>query len=328
MRIALVALCLAAPLTAQQPAGHADHAPASGKTALTREQLLAVAKAQTTITAAQDSSNAKLAKAGNKTDQAQQELKDKFQARVAEILQANNLTMEQYERATYYISTDTATRRVFDSLVVAVTGAPLPGAVQRGPQLPLPPGPAGVHAGHVVNSFSDTPNLGQGLLPTAIAETRVAVQHATLAGRLPENLPYMQLHVSHVMHALDPSTVPGMQAPGANYGVKKAAQGIVTHIGMAAAAPGATPLILTHSKHIETAGKNTLARVDQIIALGLKVRDAKTAAEAAALVSQIAALAEQLMPGADANGDGRITVEEGGLATADEHSKLMLPRTP
>lgn len=327
MKRILIAMLCAAPLAAQQPAGHADHG-APAKIALTRDQLLALAKAQTAITAAQDSSNARLAKSGNKTDQAQQDLKDKFQTRVAEILQANNLTMAEYERGTFYVSTDTATRRVFDSLVVAVTGAPLPGAVQRGPQLPLPPGPAGVHAGHVVNSFSDTPNLGQGLLPTAIAETRVAAQHAGLAGRLPDNLAYMQLHVSHVLHALDPSQVPGMQAPGAGYGVKKAAQGIVTHIGMAAAAPGAPPLIVTHSKHIETAAKNTLTRVDQIIALGLKVRDAKTAAEASALVNQIAALAEQLMAGADANGDGRVSVEEGGLASADEHSKLMLPRTP
>jgi hypothetical protein len=325
MRLSLLALFCATQLVAQQPAGHA-HGP--GKVALTRDQLLSLAKAHTAIQAAQDTSNQKLAKSGNKTDMAQQELKDKFQARVAEILQANSLTMEQYQKGTFYVSSDTATRRVFDSLVVAVTGAPLPGAVQRGPQLAVPAGAAGMHAGHVVNSFSDTPNLGQGLLPTAINEARVAAQHATLAGRMPDNLPYMQLHVSHVMHAVDPSTVPGMMAPGANYGVKKAAQGVVTHIGLAAAAAGAPPAFATHTPHIAMAGKNTLTRVDQIIALGLKVRDAKTAAEAAALVSQIAALAEQLLPGADTNGDGRITVEEGGLQTADEHSKLMLPPRP
>lgn len=327
MKRILLALLCAVPLAAQQPAGHEHAAP--GKVALSREQLLALAKAQTAITAAQDTSNQKLAKAGNKTDMAQQELKDKFQARVAEILQANNLTMEQYRKGTFYVSTDTATRRVFDSLVVAVTGAPLPGAVQRGPQLPVPPGAAGMHAGHVVNSFSDTPNLGQGLLPTAIAEARTAQQHATLAGRLPENLAYMQLHTAHVLHALDPSTVPTLMAPGAGYGVRKAAEGVVTHINLAATSPNAPAAIVTHSKHIETAAKNTLTRVDQIVALGLKVRDAKTAAEAAALVSQIAALAEQLMAGADANGDGRITWEanEGGLQHAEEHARLML-RTP
>ena len=325
MKRALMLLAVAAPLAAQQPtpAGH-DHG-APSKTMLSRAEIAAIARAQTAITAAQDSSNAKLAKSGNKTDMAQAELKDKFQARVAEILQANNLTLEMYQRGTYYVSTDTATRRVFDSVVVAVTGAPLPGAVQRGPQLPVPPGPAGVHAGHVVNSFSDTPNLGQGLLPTAIVEARTAQQHAALAGRLPDNLAYMQLHVGHVMHALDPSSVPTLTAPGAGYGVKKAAEGIVTHINLAATSPGAPANIVTHSKHIEAAAKNTLTRVNAIIALGIKVRDAKTAAEASALVNQIAALAEQVLAGADTNGDGRTSVEEGGLMMADEHARLMLP---
>jgi hypothetical protein len=325
MKRALLLILCAAPLAAQQ---QAEHNHGAGKIPLSREQLLAIAKAQTAITAAQDSSNARLAKSGNKTDMAQQELKEKFQARVAEILQANSLTMDQYQRGTFYVSTDTATRRVFDSLIVAVTGAPLPGAVQRGPQLPVPAGAAGMHAGHVVNSFSDTPNLGQGLLPTAITEARIAAQHAGLAGRLPDNLAYMQLHTAHVLHALDPSTVPTLMAPGAGYGVKKASQGVVTHIGLAATSPGAPPNIVTHSKHIEAAAKNTLTRVDQVIALGLKVRDAKTAPEAAALVSQIAALADQVMAGADTNGDGRVSVEEGGLQLADEHARLMLPRTP
>jgi hypothetical protein len=134
----------------------------------------------------------------------------------------------------------------------------------------------------------------------------------------------MQLHVSHVMHAVDPSQVPAMMAPGLNYGVKKAATGIVTHIGLAAAASDAPPAFATHSPHIAAVAKNTLTRVDQIVALGLKVRDAKTAAEAATLVSQIAALADQLLAGVDANGDGRVTWEEGGLQVADEHAKLML----
>ena len=324
MKRTLLLLLCAAPLAAQDHSGHG--APAA--LPLTREQIAALAKAHTAIIAAQDTSNTRLAKAGNKTDQAQQELKDKFQARVAELLQMNGLTMQQYQRGTFLVSTDTAVRRVFDSVVVAVTGAPLPGAVQRGPQLPVPAGQAGVHAGHVVNSFSDTPNLGQGLLPTAIAEARVAQQHAALAGRLPDNLAYMQLHVGHVMHAVDPSTVPTLMAPGANYGVKKAANGVVTHIGLAAAAAGAPASFATHAPHIATAAKNTLSRVDQIVALGNKVRDAKTAAEAAALVSQIAALAEQLLAGADANSDGRISVEEGGLQLADEHARLMLRPIP
>lgn len=291
-----------------------------------REEIAALARAQLAITAAHDSTNKELSRAGNKTDKAQQELKQKLQTRVAEILHHSGLTEPQYRRGTFLVSTDTSARRLFDSITVALSGAPLPGAVQRTAQLPVPPGPAGVHAGHVANAFDDTPNLGWGLLPTAIAEARIAQQHATLAARQPENLEYMKTHSGHVLHALDPTSIPTFMAPGLGYGVKKAAQGVVTHIELAGAAPGAPQQIVLHSKHIAIAGRNTLVRVDQIIALAQKVRAATTAAEAASFVSQMSALAEQLMAGTDANSDGRITWEvgEGGLQHADDHIRMML----
>ena len=324
----LMALSIAAAsgLSAQQPAGHTSHDAHAAPLAISREDLTKLAKAQIAIGVAHDSSTARQAKSGNKTDQAQRELQDKFTAQIASILSANGLTETQYKQGTFLVSSDTAVRRVYDSLIVAITGAPLPGAVQRGPQLAVPATPAGTHVGHVVNAYTDTPNLGQGLLPVAIAEARVAQQHATLAGRQPDNLIYMKTHVDHVLHAVDPTQVPTLNAPGLGYGVKKAATGIVTHIELAATAQGATPTIAGHSRHIATSARNTLSRVDQIVALGLKVRAATTAAEAAALVSQIAALADQLLAGADANGDGRITWEEkeGGLQMAEEHVRLML----
>lgn len=306
---------LSAQLTAQQQSG-----------APTRDDLAALARAQLAITAAHDSSNKELARAANKTDKAQEALKARLQARINELLHHNGLTEAQYRRGTFLISTDTAARRVFDSVTVALSGAPLPGAVQRGPQLPVPAGPAGVHAGHVINAFDDTPNLGQGLLPTAIAEARIAMQHATLATRQPENLEYMKTHSGHVIHALDPASIPTLMAPGLGYGVKKGALGVITHIELAGSASGAPQQVVLHSKHIAICARNTLVRIDQIIALAQKVRAATTAAEAASLVSQMASLAEQLMAGTDANSDGRITWEvgEGGLQHADDHVRMML----
>ena len=72
--------------------------------------------------------------------------------------------------------------------------------------------------------------------------------------------------------------------------------------------------------------RNTVDRSDQLLALAQKVQAATTAAEAAAIVSQMASLADQLIAGFDANADGRITWEhgEGGLQQCDEHLKLML----
>jgi hypothetical protein len=318
LQFLLLAAC-SLELGAQQQAG-----------APSRDELALLARTQLAITAAHDSSNKELSKSGNKTDKAQSELKAKFQARVTEILHHSGMTEAQYRRGTFLVSTDTGVRRLFDSITVALSGAPLPGAVQRTAQLPVPPGPAGVHAGHVANAFDDTPNLGWGLLPTAIAEARVAQQHATLATRMPDNLEYMKTHSGHVLHALDPASIPGLMAPGLGYGVKKAANGVITHIELAGAAPGAPQQIELHSKHIAIAGRNTLVRVDQIIALAQKVRAATTAAEAASLVSQMAALADQLMAGTDANSDGRITWEmgEGGLQHADDHIRMMLRPAP
>src|SRR5260221_11274804 len=61
-----------------------------------------------------------------------------------------------------------------------------------------------VHMGHVTDSFKDTPNQ-EGLLSTAFAEAKIAIQHAGLAAKTPDNLDQMKLHAGHVIHAVDPT---------------------------------------------------------------------------------------------------------------------------
>jgi hypothetical protein len=316
--IFLALVAAAAPLAAQQQAASAPSA-----ARLSRDDIAAYARVQVAITTAHDSINKRLAKSGNKTAKAQLQLQDSLRAQVAEILHHNGMSEAEYQRRTYLVSTDTSTRRLFDSVVVVLTGAPLPGQVLRGMQLPVPAGPVGVHLAHVVNGFTDTPGL-QGLLPTATGEARIAAQHAALAARQPQNLDYMKLHAGHVIHALDPTVI--NMGPGLGYGLRKAAAAVATHVELAVAQPGPSQNVTAHSKHVVIAAKNTIQRADQLLALAQKVQAAATAAEAAALVSQMASLAEQLMPGADANGDGRITYEvnEGGLQHAEEHFRFML----
>jgi hypothetical protein len=310
---AAIALVWAGVATAQQPAG----APAS----LARDEIAQLVRVQVAIMTAHDSIDARLAKPGNKKDKVQTQLQDTLRAQIEEILHHGGLTDAEFRRRTYIVSTDTAARRVYDSIVVVVTGAPLPGQLARGPQLPVPPGPVGVHIGHVVNGFGDTPGL-QGLLPTAMGEARIAAQHATLAAAQPTNLAYMKTHAGHVIHALDPKLIAA--GPGLGYGLKRAATQVAIHIELAAAAEGASSVVVTHSKHVALAARNTAQRSDQLLALAQKVQAATSAEEAAALVSQMVSLANQLVAGSDTNGDGRITVEEGGLQLADEHVKLML----
>ncbi|HEU4997121.1 MAG TPA: hypothetical protein VFT29_20030 [Gemmatimonadaceae bacterium] len=295
----------------------------TGTTVLSRDDIMALARIQVAITVAHDSSNARRAKSGNKTAKAQAQLQDSLRSQIADILHHGGLTDAEYQRRTYLVSSDSATRRVFDSVVVALTGAPLPGGILRGMTVPVPPGPAGMHIGHVVNEFRDTPQT-QGLLPTALGEARVAAQHAQLATRQPTNLEYMKTHAGPVIHALDPTIV--TMGPGLGYGLKKSANLVANHIELAALSQGASQQVVMHSKHVATAARSAAARADQLLALAQKVLAATSAADAAAIVSQMASLADQLMAGVDANGDGRITWEqgEGGLQQVDEHVKLML----
>jgi uncharacterized protein DUF4168 len=333
VRRALVAAAIGviAPALSAAQATSAAPPPATGT--ISREEITAFAKVHLAVAQARDSIQLQLAQPGNKKPEAQRQLQDKLQTQVADILHHAGMTQQEFERKTYLVSTDADARHTFDTVIAQLTGQPTPGQVMAtaataarpaapGP-VSVPPGPVGVHIGHVVNGFSDTPN-GQGLLPTAMAEARIAIQHAGLAARNPSSLDAMKLHAGHVINALDPTVV--ATGPGLGYGVKKAAMGVATHIELAAKAQGASPNVVSHSVHIATSARNTVQRADQIVALAKQIQAATSATDAAALVSQMVSQCDQLMAGADANGDGRITWEagEGGLQQVQQHVNLML----
>jgi hypothetical protein len=293
---------------------------------LTKDEIAALAKVQVAISVVHDSVNAEMAQARNKKAENQAALHEKMTQQVADVLKKNGMSEADYERKTFIVSTVPDVRHTFDSVVAKLTGAPLPGQLAAAPPsrtaIPnLPTGPVFIHVGHVTNGFADTPK-GEGLLAVAENDAGVAAQHAQLAGRQPTNLDYMKLHAGHVLNALDPTLVP--MGPGSGYGVKKATMGVAMHIELAAKAQGASPNVQMHSNHVATAARNTLTRVDQLIAIAQKVQASTDAAAAAALVNQMIPLAQQLMAGADTNNDGRVGWEEGGLQTAEEHVKLLV----
>lgn len=293
---------------------------------LSRDEIAALARVEVAISKVRDSLDVQLALQRNKKDELQLQLRQKMQADVAEVLKKASMPEAEYRRRTFLISTDNAARHIFDSVVVAVSGAPLPGiyvAPAAAPAVAVPPGPVGTHIGHVVNSFPATPNA-QGLLPVALGEARVAAQHAQLATRQPGNLEYMKTHTGHVLNALDPTVVAA--GPGLGYGLRRAASGVAEHIQLAAGAEGATAPQKLHAGHVAVCAQNTVKRTDDLIALAQRIMGAASAADAATLVAQMASLAEQLVAGADTNSDGRISVDvgEGGLQLADDHVRLML----
>lgn len=324
-RVALaLGLCVAAPgvrwhraVMAQAAASH-----------MSAEQVAALARISLEISTLRDSTQARLAQPANDKPEAQKRLRDQLVAQIAGVLQRASMTEDQFRHETFLVSTDTGARRVFDETMAKLTGAPLPGQLQTvataaAPAVKVPPGQVGVHIGHIVNAFAEAP-MGMGLLPTAMAEARVAIQHAALAARNPSNLDAMKLHAGHVINAIDPTIVP--KGPGLGYGVKKAAEGIATHIELAAKAPGASENVKMHAEHVAAAARNSVQRSDQIVALAKQIQAATSAADAAALVSQLVSLTNELVAGKDINADGRVGMEpgEGGLQQCDEHIKLLL----
>ncbi len=179
-----------------------------------------------------------------------------------------------------------------------------------------------LHIGHVLTSWNDTPDE-RGLLPTAMSEAAIAVVHAGLALKQPDNLDWLKLHTTHILHAVDTSVM--AQGPGLGYGARAAANGAAKHVGFAAESGDASDNVKLHAMHVATSAGNVNAWIDQIVDLGKQVEASTSAAQAASLLRQIEVLSQQLLDGVDANGDGQVTwVEgEGGLKAANKHMGFM-----
>ncbi len=180
---------------------------------------------------------------------------------------------------------------------------------------------AHTHIGHVLEAFSQTPN-GEGLLATAMSEAETAAEHASLAaGGDPTDIDPMIRHTRHVLHAIDPAEFPN--GPGLGFGLRPAVQGIARHIELAAASEGASQNVRTHAEHVSTAANAVAERADRIVELARQVLAAGVYNEARPLVQQLRDLCAELLPGADASGDGTISLDEGGLSHVQRHMTLM-----
>lgn len=327
----LTAFLVAGVLGAQQPPATPPAAASGATTAqkLSVADLQKLAEAQVAIAAVLDSSGAELSAVKNKTPQAQTELQQKRKTLVNDALAKRGMTVEEFDRRRYLVSTDTRLRFQLDSMVAKLTGAPLPGTVIAGgaatPAMAAPTTLVGIAVSYVAANYLDTPDKS-GLLPMAQAEARIAVQHAGFMTRALDNLQTMQMHAGHVLHAMDPSTMPKATAPGKGYGVKRALDGVIAYSDLAAKTVGASPNVKTHTAHIIEAAKSTSLRADQIIALTKKIQSATSAAAAAPLVSQLNSLCNELVAGNDLNHDGKIVfgAGEGGLQQAQDHMNLLI----
>lgn len=209
-------------------------------------------------------------------------------------------------------------------VVLALDGATLSGQVDHSASVAIGSSKeAHIHIGHVITMSPDTPNT-QGFLPVAVADAKVAATHAGLMQQSPDNLESMKLHAGHVLHALDPTLL--AKGPGSGYGAKRAAGNTLRHIQLAATSAGASKNVQTHAVHVSASLADVTEWTGQAITTAQQIRTAKTASEAAALVTEVVRYTDRIMNGTDANKDGSIGWQsgEGGLAQAQAHMDLMV----
>jgi hypothetical protein len=208
------------------------------------------------------------------------------------------------------------------------------------PSAQAPVSPAHAHIGHVMTSWKDTPDM-KGFLPTAIADTQVAmeqVERADLEGRIND----FWLYGGYVLNALDPgaetdallktayarlpTTYVKIEVPGSGYGIKRAIAGALQHVQLAAKSEGASDNVKTHAAHVTASLENVAKWTDEAIATARKLLEAKDVGGGQVLVDDLTAQIGQIAIGIDANGDGQTGWQtgEGGLRQATAHMRLMM----
>jgi hypothetical protein len=160
------------------------------------------------------------------------------------------------------------------------------------------------HMGHLNDSFADTPGK-VGLVTILEQEAKVAADHAGYGKSNPS------AHMPHVRNALDPKAEPN--GPGKGYGVIRAAEAVIAHMDMARKAADASDGLKTHSEHVITSAKNVVMWAKQAME--------KSKDTSAKSMDEIVQLTQWILNGRDANGDGKISWQEGegGIAQLKQH---------
>jgi hypothetical protein len=228
-------------------------------------------------------------------------------------------------------------KRYTRGITAALAGAVFASAT---PFAQAPANPAHAHIAHVMTSWKDTPGM-KGFLPTAIADTQVAmeqVERADLEGRIND----FWLYGGYVLNALDPgaetdallkktyarlpTTYVKIDVPGTGYGIKRAVSGALQHVQLAAKSEGASDNVKTHAAHVSASLENVAKWTDEAIATARKLLEAKDVGGGQVLIDELTYLVGQIAIGTDANGDGQTGWEtgEGGLRQANSHMRLMM----
>ncbi len=171
----------------------------------------------------------------------------------------------------------------------------------------------------ITQSASDTPNR-VGYLAVALQDAESMVQHATRAATLGSNSAALRNELLQIRQAMAADQAP-VSGGASGFGLRRAVTAISERVGEAAAAVDASVNIRGEAVRIRRSARNVLERCDRIDGLLAQLEQVPDPKRAQRLFGDLQTLAEQVLTGVDANGDGLVTWRrgEGGLVTIRDH---------
>ncbi len=177
---------------------------------------------------------------------------------------------------------------------------------------------------------------GEGLVAAQRFWAQETLRHAQLAKEAAQrgDLTAAKRHAEHVALLLEGKTgadyrdLDGdgvMRDPGNGSGVIPLAQASIQTARQAAAAPDANKNIIAHGSHVQIYSQNVIDFGTQLEALAVQMAGAPDIGAAQSLAGQMQPLADALLNGVDADGDGVIEAGpgEGGARDAYNHAQYM-----
>jgi plastocyanin len=141
-----------------------------------------------------------------------------------------------------------------------------------------------------------------------------------------------QRHAEHIVNLIegaegefygDHDGAHGAQDPGDGYGVIPYINGMVAAAEQAANAGDTTRAISTHASHVGIAGESALFSAGTIRTTALRITEANNVGEIGEFVEAINTFSQRLLIGADEDGDGNVSLAEGGIFIGYQHSQYM-----
>jgi plastocyanin/uncharacterized membrane protein YozB (DUF420 family) len=184
-----------------------------------------------------------------------------------------------------------------------------------------------------ITAGADTPSgLGYGVASRLQAEE--VTRHAVNIRLADEsgNLADAKRHAEHVINVLegeegeffgDWDGAFGLQNPGDGFGLIPYIHLLKETALASASAEDATRAIVAHAAHVDIATDSALGWAAAVRDAGLAIIEANSLEEIGPLVEEIDILSQRLLLGEDTDGDGNISLVEGGIFIAYQHAQYM-----